>query len=431
MKILMLTWEFPPAITGGLGMACYGMAKALLGQGTQVDLVIPAKEEVYLSLKNPDDADNLQSNLVDPSKQQGLQGKLSPERLRELITNPVSAYFRVPETTRQIHTFKAIQHSKPIDRLCEILEDESYLFRQVRDYTAMAVNIGSTLDFDVIHAHDWLTYPAAIILKKLSGKPLVAHVHATEFDRAGGVGDGRIHNIEYMGIECADRVIAVSGYTANTIMQKYHIAEDKLKVVHNAYSLTDSPGNQRRIFKEPTVLFMGRITLQKGPDYFLEVARRVLQHEQKVRFVMAGSGDMERHILHKAAALGLGTKFLVAGFLERHEVEKILSSADIFVLPSVSEPFGIAPLEAMSHGAVAIISKNAGVAEIIEYAYKIDFWDIDQMTSTILELIRNPAKFQQMSKHSKEEVANLRWEEAVSKLVEIFNELEEAQKCSV
>ena len=427
MRVLTLTWEFPPVITGGLGMACYGIVKALLKQGIEVDLVIPAKEDVYFPLRKPEDADTLPVAFLDPSKQK-LQNPLPLDELRKLMGSTASVYAQGVRTKTR-YAFEKLKQINPFKNLVELLSDEYYLFREVRHYTNMAVTIGSQLSFDAIHAHDWLTYPAGMVLKRICGKPLVAHVHATEFDRAGGAGDGRIHHIEYVGMDYADRVIAVSAYTARTIQEKYHIDPEKTRVVHNAYMVPNSNGHQRRLFKEPTVLFMGRITLQKGPDYFIEVARRVLQQEKNVRFIMAGSGDMEKQVLHKAASFGMGTKFLFAGFLDRQEVESILSTTDIFVLPSVSEPFGIAPLEAMSRGAVAIISKNAGVAEVIKNAYKIDFWDIDQMVNAILELVRNPDKLREMSKKSKQEVANLLWEDAVRKISDVFREVGKNEPC--
>ncbi len=431
MRVLALTWEFPPVITGGLGMACYGMVKALLKQGLKVDLVMPAKETVYFALRKAEDVDNPPAVFIDPCKLETSQTFISAKEFQRLVGSSVSVYYTTGKATRFRRNFANLQQVSPFNCLFEILSDQDYIFRQVRDYTEMAVDIGSELDFDVIHAHDWLTYPAGMLLKRFSGQPLVAHMHATEFDRAGGTGDGRIHNIEYLGMEYADKVIAVSRYTANIIAEKYCIGRDKTTVVHNAYSVSNPGNNYRRIFKEPTVLFMGRITLQKGPDYFLEIARRVLQQDKNVRFIMAGSGDMERQVLHKAASFGMGTKFLFAGFLQRHEVENILSSTDIFILPSVCEPFGIAPLEAMSRGAVAIISKHAGVAEIIENAYKIDFWDIDQMVSVIIDLVKNPAKLKEMSQQGRTEVANLGWEEAVGKIADIFCQLKEVQGCSI
>ena len=430
MRVLTLTWEFPPVITGGLGMACYGMVKALLKQGAEIDLVMPAKDTSYFPLRKAEDADNLLAAFTDLSK-----GKTKPpaniDELRQFLSTPVTAYFTLGRNQRLRYTLESIKKLNPFSRLLDILADQYYLFRQVRHYTDIAVDAASQLEFDVIHAHDWLTYPAAMILKRMTGKPFIAHIHATEFDRAGGPGDGRIHDIEYLGLNYADKVIAVSGYTAKMINEKYLVNPEKTRVVYNAYCPLNSTNNHRRIFKEPTILFLGRITLQKGPDYFLELAKRVLAQEQKVRFIMAGSGDMERQVLHRAAYMALGTKFLSAGFLDRKEVEEILATTDIFVLPSVSEPFGIAPLEAMSHGAVAIISKNSGVAEIIQNAYKVDFWDINQMAAIIIDLVRNSEKRKEMSQRGKAEVANLQWDNAGRKIIDVFAETERESLCLV
>jgi len=408
-------------------MACYGMVKAMLKQGLEVELIMPAGQEVYFSLRNPADADVLPMVFMKPTMHKKTPSGV--EEIRKLVGNPLSVYYTMARRGANPFSLKGLQNPGLFGNVLEILKQPFYLFGQVREYTAMAVDIASKLSFDVIHAHDWLTFPAGMILKAISGRPLVVHIHATEFDRAGGPGDRRIHDIEYAGTCYADRVIAVSDYTADTISEKYCISREKIKTVHNAYTLADSTRDYGRIFKEPTVLFLGRITLQKGPDYFLEIARKVIGHNKNVRFIMAGSGDMERAVLHRAAYLGLGTRFLAAGFLERDEVENILSATDIFILPSVSEPFGIAPLEAMSRGAVAIISKHAGVAEVIQTAYKIDFWDIDQMVSAIIHLIENPEEFRQMSERGRAEVASLQWDEAVKKIIGLFYELQPLAKC--
>lgn len=423
MKVLTLTWEFPPVITGGLGMACYGIVKELLRLAAEVDLIMPAKGEYYFPLRNVSDADDL-GRVITRLGEDKPQKPLSQKQLESIIGSSLSVYQTTGLFESSEPAVEILKKIQPFARISELLNSPDYMFREVRDYTNMAVQIGSQLDFDIIHAHDWMTYPAAMILNKLTGKPLVAHVHATEFDRAGGPGDPRIHDLEYIGMDYADRVIAVSEYTANLIAEKYCISISKIRTIHNAYTISYPNKNYRRIFDEITVLFMGRITLQKGPDYFIEVARRVLEHHKKVRFIMAGSGDMECQILHKTAAMGLGTRFLFAGFLNREEVEKALGSTDIFLLPSVAEPFGITPLEAMSHGAVAIVSKTSGVAEIIENAYKIDFWDINQMVDTILELIKDPEKYKKMSALGRQEVSTLKWEQSVRKIMDVFFELE-------
>jgi glycogen(starch) synthase len=426
MRVLMLTWEFPPIMTGGLGMACYGMTKALLSMGIEVDLIIPTNEEVYFRLRKPEDADLMPVVFIDASKKKKFPGKINIHHLVEGAKYLDMAYFITGERTfKKIweeEILEGIKNTTSLEFLFDILSKDGPFFPEVRNYTAKAVNIAKQLNYDVIHSHDWLTYPAALLIKGLSEKPWISHIHSTEFDRAGGAGDSRIHNIEYMGTRLADKIITVSSYTSNIIVEKYMADRNKIRIAHNAFVMEETGKPKKRIFKEPTVVFIGRITLQKGPDYFLQVAKKVLQKEKKVRFIMAGKGDMERGIIHHSASLGLGTKFLFSGFLSRQELESILSAADIFVMPSVSEPFGIAPLEAMSHGTVAIISKQSGVAEIIENAYKVDFWDIDQIASIILDLIRNPEKLKQMSQSSLEEVAKIRWKETARKILDVYNE---------
>ncbi len=420
----MLTWEFPPVLTGGLGMACYGMAKALLSAGIEIDLIIPTNEEVYFPLRKPEDADSMPIAFIDPSRGKKFGKRVKIQHLIEGAKYLDMAYFTTGEKTFKSiwedEILKGIKGITSLDFLFDILSKDGPFFPEVRNYTAKAVNIAKHLDFDVIHAHDWLTSPAALLIKGLSGKPWIAHIHSTEFDRAGGAGDSRIHNLEYMGVQLADKLITVSSYTSNIIIEKYLADQNKIKVVHNAFFVETTGKPKQRIFKEPTVVFIGRITLQKGPDYFLDVAKKVLRKEKKVRFIMGGKGDMEKEIIHQAASMGLGTKFLFAGFLTRQDLESILSAADIFIMPSVSEPFGIAPLEAMSYGAVAIISKQSGVAEIIESAYKVDFWDIDKIVSIILDLVKNPKRLKEMSEKSIEEVAKIRWKEAAQKILDIY-----------
>ncbi len=246
MKVLALTWEFPPVITGGLGMACYGMTQALLRHDVQVDLIMPAKESVYFSFKNPNDVDSMQPVFADPLKQGKFPSHMTVQELKKLIGSPLSVYATAPHTACTIPAFENMPSSDLYDYLFEALSGDYYLFQQVRHYTETAVEIGTSIqDYDVIHAHDWLTYPAAMILKKLTNRPFVAHVHATEFDRAAGAGDRQIHNIEYMALKNADRVITVSAYTARIIAEKYHVSPEKTTVVHNAYTAGDTTDRRR------------------------------------------------------------------------------------------------------------------------------------------------------------------------------------------
>ncbi|HNT52093.1 MAG TPA: glycosyltransferase family 4 protein, partial [Candidatus Syntrophosphaera sp.] len=299
---------------------------------------------------------------------------------------------------------------------------EEDLIRKVQEYTLRAERFARELDYNLIHAHDWLTYPSGMLAKKISQKPLVVHIHATEFDRAGGPGDERVHKIEHAGMIYADLVIAVSQYTAQMIMSRYRIDTAKIRIVHNAFSLAeDAVPAKKRIFKGPTVLFLGRITLQKGPDYFLDVADRVLKVHPEARFIMAGTGDMARQLLRQSASKRLQNKFLFTGFLNRGQVEDILRASDIYVLPSVSEPFGISPLEAMAFGITSIISKQSGVAEVVNNAFKIDYWDIDLMADTINHLIENPERCSKVGLEGMREVNKIHWNEAADKIRGIYS----------
>jgi glycosyltransferase involved in cell wall biosynthesis len=298
---------------------------------------------------------------------------------------------------------------------------EEDLMRKVQEYTIRANRFARILDYDLIHAHDWLTYPSGILAKQISRKPLIVHIHATEFDRAGGTGDERIHKIEHLGMTYADKVIAVSQYTAQMIMSRYRIDTGKIRIIHNAFTVSETAlHNKKRIFKGTTILYLGRVTLQKGPDYYLDIADKVLKVHPETRFILAGTGDMQRQILRRSAALRLKNRFLFTGFLNRKQVERILQAADIYVLPSVSEPFGISPLEAMAYGITAIISKQSGVAEVVHNAFKIDYWDIDLWAETINHLIENPEECTKIGMEGRKEVQKIAWEDAADKIRSLY-----------
>ncbi len=442
MRILMFTWEFPPLISGGLGMACYGMFKALLEAEVEIDLVLPTKEVVYFPLRVPEDVDLLPVVFLDPVKhleyetyvttlEKGfsLQEKFDYVGASGMPESYISGV-ELKHYSKMIERY--VSHSEHIytttERVWEdlkvYLSGDEDIFRKVQELTFRAERYATLLEYDVIHAHDWLTYPAGMVAKKISGKPLVAHIHATEFDRAGGPGDERIHKIEFDGMTYADRVLAVSQYTASMIISRYLIDTGKIKIVHNAYDVEEDMNIKiKRIFKGPTILFLGRITLQKGPDYFLEVASKVLEEHPEARFIMAGTGDMARRLLHKSAAMKLKNRFVFAGFLNRQQVDLILKASDIYMLPSVSEPFGIAPLEAMAYGITAVISKQSGVSEVVENAYKIDFWDIEKMAEVITYLIKNPEICAYMGESGRKEVLKIKWEEAATKIKKAYLEL--------
>jgi len=430
MKILMFTWEFPPLISGGLGMACYGIIKALLNQGIKIDLVLPTKEFVYFPMREPEDADTLPVVFVDAEKQRSFSHvtfNTLQERMEYIgISEEPESYFQLADIKRDSLALKkeywlsetvSLEEKDLWQEMTTNLIGDELLIRKVQEYTLRAEKLAKTLDYDVIHAHDWLCYPAGMLARRIAQKPLIVHIHATEFDRAGGPGDERIHKIEHAGMTYADKVIAVSQYTAQMIMSRYRIDTAKIRIVHNAFSVPDDAViAKQRIFGGPVILFLGRITLQKGPDYFLEMAQRVLAVHPEARFIMAGTGDMSRKLLRRSASLKLKNRFLFTGFLNRKQVERVLRASDIYVLPSVSEPFGISPLEAMAFGITSIISKQSEVAEVVNHAFKIDFWDTDLWVETINHLIENPDKCVKIGIDGMHEVNRIQWDEAAEKI---------------
>jgi glycosyltransferase involved in cell wall biosynthesis len=296
------------------------------------------------------------------------------------------------------------------------------LMAKVRAYAELATRLALEYDFDVVHAHDWMTYLAGMASAEVSGKPLVVHVHSTEFDRSGEHVNQPVYDIERAGMHAADRVITVSFLTRALVMARYAVAPDKIDVVYNAinHDTDDDPPIPSIERDEKIVLFLGRITMQKGPDYFVRAAKRVLEVMDNVRFIMAGSGDMARASIELAADLGIGHKVLFTGFLRGPDVERVFRMADLYVMPSVSEPFGIAPLEAIRHDVPVIISRQSGVSEILTHALKVDFWDVDELANKIIAVLRHPPLHATLRQHSRFEVRRLRWEDSAARCVEAY-----------
>ncbi len=436
MRVLFLTWEFPPMIAGGLAMASYGMVKSLLKRNIEIILILPTKIDAYFYLKKEEDVDNLNPtflNLEDKKRYDefSISNTFTHKEVFNFLgfSESIDAYSNIKDFNslilfkEMINTISDISQERMFFELKNSLLSSEDIFRKVRDYTNKVSRFLKYLDFDIVHAHDWLCYPAGIYSSKYKCKPLVSHIHATEFDRSGGPGDDRIHKIEYLGLTIADRVISVSNYTANIIVNRYRIDTAKIRVIHNAFHLKNNQKDKKRIFKDPTILFLGRITLQKGPEYFLEVAKRVFDVYPLVRFIMVGTGDLATKIIRNSAKEKLLTRFLFTGFMNREEVESILSATDIMILPSISEPFGIAPLEAMSFEIATIISKQSGVSEIVENVFKVDFWDIDQMVKIILDLLADPAKMKEIGKKAAEEVSKIQWDKSAILIEKCYKEL--------
>jgi glycosyltransferase involved in cell wall biosynthesis len=297
------------------------------------------------------------------------------------------------------------------------------LFDEIQRYAVLAAEVARQENFDVVHAHDWMTFPAGMAVAALKGVPLVVHVHSTEFDRSGEHVNQRIYDIERRGMHAAMKIIAVSHLTRSLIMEHYGISPQKVEVVYNAIESNGNgtdPQKYNIARHEKIVLFLGRITMQKGPEYFLAAAKKVLEVMDNVKFVMAGSGDMIRRTIEMAAAMGIGHKVLFTGFLRGGDVGKVFEMADLYVMPSVSEPFGIAPLEAMSHDVPVIISKQSGVSEVLTHALKVDFWDIDEMANKIIAVLRHPPLASTLRQHGSFEVRRLNWADSAKQCVEVY-----------
>jgi glycogen(starch) synthase len=424
MKVLMFGWEFPPHITGGLGTACYGLTKGLLKHDTNVIFVVPKaygdEDQSFMRIVNASEilVDNKDSEFYD------LWNRIEYMEIGSSIIPYVS-----PEEYENKTILEELQRNKT-ERTVFSRQYEfsgkygATLFEEVARYALVASAVASSKDFDVIHAHDWLTYPAGIAAKKMSGKPLVVHIHATEFDRTGENVNTQIFDIEKKGMEEADMVISVSNLTRNICIERYGIDPDKIITVHNAVEPVDKSENEaiKKNVKEKVVTFLGRITFQKGPEYFIEAARKVLDLDPNVRFVMAGTGDLQHKMIKRVAKLGMGTRFHFTGFLKGPEVDKLLALTDVFVMPSVSEPFGIVPLEAMRSNVPVVISKQSGVSEILKHAMKVDFWDINAMADAIYGLLNYNALPQMFIHYGKSEVDNLKWEHAAKKIKDVYNE---------
>ena len=298
------------------------------------------------------------------------------------------------------------------------------LMEEVARYAMVAATIAASHTFDVIHAHDWLTYMAGIAAKRISGKPLVVHVHATEFDRSGENINRQVFDLEQRGMQEADKVIAVSHLTRNIVIQRYGIPPDKVETVHNGvdFSARDAAAVERGV-PDKIVTFLGRITFQKGPEYFIEAAAKVLKRYSNVRFVMAGSGDMFHRSIRRVAKLGIADRFHFTGFLRGADVQKMFAYSDVYVMPSVSEPFGISPLEAMRSNVPVIISKQSGVAEVLRHAIKVDFWDVNAMADAMYGLLQYPALSQMAVRCGFEEVNSLQWEKAAAHVAQIYRDI--------
>ncbi|MBN1509312.1 MAG: glycosyltransferase family 4 protein [Sedimentisphaerales bacterium] len=426
VRVFMLGWEFPPFISGGLGTACYGLTRAMDQLGMKVTFVLPkmiqSEYTTHVRLLTP------------ASRRRQIHRVRRESTWRNVRFRPIrstlQAYVTPDEYVEKIERTLGLRRdtkSRPVGRggAHGGADYGGDLYREVHRYASMAAELARDEDFDVIHAHDWMTYPAGIAAAEMTGKPLIVHVHSTEFDRSGEHVNQMVYDIEREGMERADRVIAVSHLTRSIILSRYGIPAHKVDVIYNGVErgrimpLADM--SIRR--EEKLVLFLGRITMQKGPEYFLQAAKRVLEVMDNVKFVMAGSGDMMYRAVELAAGLGIGQKVLFTGFLRGDDVRRIYQMADLYVMPSVSEPFGIAPLEALDNDVPAIISKQSGVSEVLRHVLKVDFWDVNEMANKIVAVLKYPPLQMTLRNHGNFEVRKLRWKDAARNCLRVYREM--------
>ncbi len=422
MKALMFGWEFPPHILGGLGTASYGLTKGMhAGGDIDIDFVIPKpfgdEEKGFARIIGACDTPIAWRDVSYDYVESRIGNVMNPE-----------LYFRLRD-----HIYADFNYMKLNDLGCVEFSGRypDNLMEEINNYSIVAGVIARTLEFDVIHSHDWLTYPAGMHAKNVTGKPLVIHVHATDFDRSRGNVNPVVYGIEKDGMEHADHIICVSNLTRRTVIEKYGINPDKVSTVHNAViPLSDDLLNlpRRRKGKEKVVTFLGRITMQKGPEYFVEAAARVLRKNPDVRFVMAGDGDMTDKMIRLAAKRDIADRFHFTGFLKGKEVYEMLRDSDVYVMPSVSEPFGISPLEAMEMGVPSIISKQSGCAEILTNVIKTDYWDIDAMADAIHSIVTYPAMYNYLRDEGIKEIKEITWEKAGQKVIDIYRKVIGHQK---
>lgn len=496
MRVLMLGWEFPPFIAGGLGTACHGLTKALDRRGIDVTFVlpkaidrsqsshvellaptaaaIPAAGENANAMTRASDSQSTQSIASQKSATSGAERVPARASASATASSPIAfehvRFLGVPAgfanpyqrsagdqpagsagrwvMRRGVPTFiaptdtpdpediepvsygdlqaigEAQQHHQNQSAAAPIIGDDysGDLLTQVDRFANFCVMATRRLSFDVIHAHDWMTFPAALAIARVSGKPLVVHIHSTEFDRSGVHVNQRVYDIERRGMHGAMRVIAVSQLTKNVIVRRYSVPSQKVEVVYNGVDIEPTQGDYMTGIqsKDKVVLYFGRITYQKGPEYFIYAAKRVLEMMPDVKFVVAGSGDQAKRMIELAAELGIGHKVLFTGFLRGRDIQRVFSIADLYVMPSVSEPFGIAPLEAMGHEVPVLISKSSGVSEVLTHALKVDFWDIDDMANKIIAVLRHPPLSQTLREHGSFEVRKITWDGAATRCENIY-----------
>lgn len=478
MHVLMLGWEFPPFITGGLGTACYGLTKGLDRRGVKVTFVLPravsGEFASHVNILSPEATPGT-TRLIESSQTSTatvhetqvvageprvIPGKPAKEGFQNVTLVGVPAGFshpyssapgdqpvgqwtvlspgqkaRIDPATGKVitieHEVSVTSHTAAVEHTPPSGGDDyggDFIGRVAR-YSRYCAAIAKTVDFDVVHAHDWMTFPAGLEISRVTGKPLVVHVHSTEFDRSGVHVNQPVYDIERRGMHGAMKVVAVSQLTKNLLLRRYGLQDRQVEVVYNGVDVEPTQSDHIGIqSKDKIVLYFGRITMQKGPEYFIQAAKRVLEVYENVKFVVAGSGDQAARMIEMAANMGIGHKVLFTGFLRGKDIKRVFAMADLYVMPSVSEPFGIAPLEAMAHDVPALISKTSGVSEVLVHALKCDFWDIDDMANKIVAVLRYPPLQKTLQEHGSFEVRRITWDGAAERCERVYRGVVEGMR---
>jgi glycogen(starch) synthase len=414
-RTLMLGWEFPPFISGGLGTACYGLTKAMDRLGMPVTFVLPRAIPIRFAA-----GEEAPSGMETSEYYQ--------TGMRHVRLRPIPSSL-VPYTPGESYGAAHWRHAKTqaSSATLEAPEEQRAIYgpdirAEVHRYAIQVMKVAESEEFDVIHAHDWMTFPAGIAVASRMGKPLVVQVHSTEFDRSGEHVNQFVYDIERQGMHAATLIIAVSNYTRNIIINRYGVPPEKVEVVYNGIEFNGHTETSfHRAWPDKTVLFLGRVTMQKGPEYFLFAAKRVLEKMGNVKFVMAGDGDMLYRSIELAANLGIGHKVFFTRFLRGTDVDRAYEMADLYVMPSVSEPFGIAPLEALRHNVPVLVSKTSGIAEAFRNALKVDFWDINEMANKMVAVLRYPPLQEMLRTEGRKEALRFRWEDSAARVSEVYS----------
>lgn len=412
MRVLMLGWEFPPYFAGGVGTVCFELTRALAKKGIDITYVMP---------KGPDDVSSSHVKLLVASRKMEKMG-IKPIRIKSTLT----AYTSKEEYSWSQQYSNSSTVLMPQDKTQKGLYGQNLLEEMAR-FAQAVVLIAESEEFDVIHAHDWTTIPAALALKKATGKPLILHCHITEFDKTGGVhADPEVYAVEHRGFKEADVVIAVSNFVKQRLINNYYVDPAKIRVIYNSVEFNDQDmgvARERISEDEKMVLFLGRVTLQKGPDYFIEAAAKVAAVLPNVKFVIAGTGDMLPRMIERAAHLGIGHRVIFPGFVTREEGDRLYRMADLFVMPSVSEPFGIVPLEAMKQGTPVIVSRQSGVSEVLKNALKVDFWDVEDLANKMVAALAYDPLHQMLTHHGMIEIQSFSWESPAQECIDLYHNL--------